>query len=337
MQRVHLNCVLCAALGLWLVSSPGCASRTLLNWKSNDLATADEKNPVARIICIWEPAEGNGVDGVPTRGFAGQILFFTRGNPSPARVQGDVRVFLFDDYGTTQEQAKPIHQFDFLGKAWDVHLQKSTLGPAYNLFIPYVRKHVYQVSCALRVRFKPEHGAPVYSEIVEVTLPGVSRGEKAAPPTLQAAENPKPLGATIEHRQISAAEPMQPGQLDASALGGSRPMTTAEADHAVQLAAAFEDAKPRRGFPTGEPAKRTKVDQAEQLLLEKMRDLRLESTQALPPTLPANFDSEETIDDEPGFDSRRLYRLTPAESAEQTGSGRLGNIFDRQASAGDTF
>lgn len=153
----------------------GCATPRLFDWRKSNIETATERNPVARIVCIWEPSEGNGTDGLPTRGLAGQIMFFTNGQPEPVRVTGDVRVYLFDDHGTQEEQKKPIRQFDFLGDAWTVHLSESTLGPAYNVFVPYTRKHQWRAQCSLRVRLIPEAGSPIFSETVHVTLPGQKR------------------------------------------------------------------------------------------------------------------------------------------------------------------
>jgi hypothetical protein len=193
-----------------IIAGSGCAVPSVLDWNRAKVPKATEKNPVTKIVCIWEPAEGQGLDGLPTRGFAGQILFFTHSTPSPVAVDGDVRVYLFDDRGPPEKRAKPIHQFDFLGKAWTIHLGQSTLGAGYNVFIPYVRKYGGQVNCTLRVRFVPESGPTVFSDTVNVTLPGPS----AAPankqvasttgPTRQGAETlPVELGATLSRRTLS--------------------------------------------------------------------------------------------------------------------------------------
>src|SRR5690606_2996280 len=117
-------------------------------------------------------AEGIGPDNLPTRGFAGKITFFTRNQKSGVRVNGDVRVYVYDDQGPVEERGKPIHQWDFPGDAWSIHLQQSSLGPAYSVFIPYTRKGNHQALCALRVRFTPAAGTPMYSETVAVLLPG---------------------------------------------------------------------------------------------------------------------------------------------------------------------
>ena len=210
----------CSALSTVAIclSLVGCAGTGLLNWQGSQMPQADETHPVRRIVCIWEPAEGTGLDGLPTRGFAGRILFFAAGNRSPVRVNGDVRIYLFDDEGTPAQRAKPIHQFDFLGNAWTIHLQESTLGLAYQVFIPYVGKQPWQTRSALRVRFVPKHGQTIFSEMVRVTLPGPTRPtggktDTSVSPTASGtgtkSKTPR-LGAVLTRRHVSAVSLLYP-------------------------------------------------------------------------------------------------------------------------------
>ena len=129
----------------------GCASVNLVDWKRFRVPTASAKDPVTRIVGIWEAAEGQGLDGKPTRGFAGQVLFFTHGKASPVRVDGHVTIDLYDGPASSSETADPIHRFDFIGDAWTIHLTDSVLGPSYNVFIPYTPKHSWRANCGLRV------------------------------------------------------------------------------------------------------------------------------------------------------------------------------------------
>jgi len=64
--------------------------------------------PVTEMICLWEEAEGIGLDNKPTRGFAGQLMFFSPNKNEPVQVHGDVEIFLFDDLGSTNDQSKPL-------------------------------------------------------------------------------------------------------------------------------------------------------------------------------------------------------------------------------------
>lgn len=138
----------------------------------NRPVVADTQNPVVEVACMWEPGEGRNPKGVPARGFAGQIYFFTQNHSEPVFVNGDVRVYLFADRGTPEERARPLHQFDFKADAWKTHASQTSFGPGYNVFIPYPKHEPYQVRCQLRVRFQPENGAPVWSESLATILDG---------------------------------------------------------------------------------------------------------------------------------------------------------------------
>ncbi len=163
-------------LACWLLlTTVGCAT---LNLSNMDLRSrkATARNPALRVICLWEPAEGRDPKGVPCQGFAGQILFLTN-TSLPVSVDGDIRVYQFDDQGTPAEQAKPLHQFDFDSGAWAKHYSYGTLGPAYNVFIPYMRRGAYDATCALRVRLTPKHGPVVFSEMTSIDLLGFDQGK----------------------------------------------------------------------------------------------------------------------------------------------------------------
>lgn len=142
---------------------------------------AGPTNPVVDVVCLWEPAEGRGLDNLPARGFAGQLLFLTRGTAEPAKVEGEIRVYVFDDQGPIEEQSKPIHQYDFKGEAFSQYLCETNMGAAYQLFIPYPRKGAHEANCALRVRYIPAGGgSPVYSKMADLTLPGAKPNETAS-------------------------------------------------------------------------------------------------------------------------------------------------------------
>ena len=162
-----------AAAACLLALASGCAQTSLFKGSAK-IETATPKEPAVKLLCIWEAARGRGPNGMPTRGMAGQLMFFTPSNPSPVAVEGDVRIYLFDNLGTPQEQARPIHQFDFTSESWQAHLRNGNLGPSYHVFVPYVRGGFEQVECSLQVRFTPKEGPVVYSEMTSVVLPGTT-------------------------------------------------------------------------------------------------------------------------------------------------------------------
>ena len=164
-------------LGCLLFGSSGCATLKM-PFGQDRMQTATAHNPVTQVICIWQPSEGRDPNGMPCRGFAGQILFLAGRNSLPVMVEGDVRIYLFDDQGTDEEQTKPIHQYDFDTGSWAPHLTKGTLGPTYSVFVPYTRRGTYEAKCALRVRLKPGDEPAVFSDMALVPLDG--RPKKAS-------------------------------------------------------------------------------------------------------------------------------------------------------------
>jgi hypothetical protein len=166
-----LPAVLAAIL---MLTGPGCASVQLLNFKGDKIPKTDAQHPPIEILAIWQAAEGPGLGGVPTRGFAGQIFFFTQDRAQPVAVDGVARIYVFDDRGTAEQQARPLRQFDFDRQSWTAHLQNGKLGPAYGVFIPYPRNDFHQAVCSLRIRFTPStsKGQPLFSASSTITLPG---------------------------------------------------------------------------------------------------------------------------------------------------------------------
>ena len=177
MVRIHQRQMRYSVFLIALLAFSGCTTTSLFSkfTHKQKFPKATASDPAVRCLCLWEPAEGTGVDNMPARGVSGQIFFFTRGGASAVEVDGDVRIFLFDDQGSAEVQAQPLHQFDFLAGTWKAHLTSTQFGPAYQLFVPYSRKGRHQTELALRVRLTPSSGSPLYSDIANVVLPGYER------------------------------------------------------------------------------------------------------------------------------------------------------------------
>ena len=163
--------------GCLLVTGMGCATMHLPFGKDR-MEKATARNPVTQIICIWQQSEGRDPSGMPCRGFAGQILFLAGRSSLPVQIEGDVRIYLFDDQGSSEEQSKPMHQYDFDTGAWARHLTKGTLGPTYSVFVPYTRRGTHEAKCALRIRLKPGDEPAVFSDMATIPLEG--RAKKAS-------------------------------------------------------------------------------------------------------------------------------------------------------------
>lgn len=177
-------------LGIASLSLTGCASGLSYAWKNPSSVVKDPgrlvgkpkyEKEVARIVTIWEPSQGKGLDDRNARGFAGQILFFGPGCKSGGRVHGKVLIHQYDEYDRdSDEDPKLLHTFAFEPDAWEAHRTEGTLGHSYSVFIPYMNRHKDQVNCAIKVELIPENGPPVSSQETAVLLPGRNTTELAA-------------------------------------------------------------------------------------------------------------------------------------------------------------
>lgn len=147
-------------------------SGAILKAPMNMMAGTSNSQSIGKILCLWEAAEGQGLDEKPSRGFAGQVMFFEHGNPTPVKVAGQIAIYQYKDYDPDAEEHTLLHTFKFDSEAWQVHRANGTLGDSYNVFLPYVEKHKERTTCALRVELTLENGQKISSPYTEVTLAG---------------------------------------------------------------------------------------------------------------------------------------------------------------------
>jgi hypothetical protein len=163
-----------------MFSSSGCAMFGFNGDAKTVHVVEDAAHPVVDMICLWQPAEGHDLEGLPCRGFAGQILFMAVGEEAPVEVGGDVAIYVFDDHGTLEEQQRPLHIFEFPGESWSMYLREAGFGSTYQLFIPYTRRTTEVTTCNLRIKYTSPEGRITYSKMIEVSLPGTARRDAPA-------------------------------------------------------------------------------------------------------------------------------------------------------------
>ncbi len=175
-----IRLALLAGLVGMLGGNAGCVSMESLKLGKDSVPVSGDKNPVVQILPIWQPGEGPGIDGKTTRGFLGQIYFFTANSAVASKVNGEVWFYLFDDQGTDEEQVKPLHQFQYKAEHWTLLGEQGKLGQVYSVFIPYTRPGFHKAQCGLRVKYIPQRGLPVHSEMAYMGLPGRKTKAEAA-------------------------------------------------------------------------------------------------------------------------------------------------------------
>jgi len=235
----------------------GCAGTGLFHF-SNDFPKPSLKNPVTRIVGLWQTAEGVAVNDA-SRGFSGQILFFANDEKLPVQVDGEVMIYVFDDQGSQEEQIKPIHQWRYPAESWNALLGKGPLGATYNVFIPYTRPGFHQADCTLRVRYTPKQGPTIYSEMVHIVLPGAKK--KAKSPA--EADGTASLTAAAS----SAGLP--------SELPGRQPPHVHGVTEPIPVAASHEPSRPRAAELTDEDRQRLMEAAKARLEAEKRHKVEL--------------------------------------------------------------
>ena len=176
---VHQCRTLLVVAGLLTLSA--CSSLDLhLPGRTRPMMKADKDHPVIEAICLWQAGEGQGLDELPTRGFAGQILFFAQGRTEPVLVDGDVTIYVFDDIGGLEEQSKPFHEFKFDSANWQRYRVETHLGVGHQIFIPYTRPGAHHAKCSIKLKYTPKEGRTVYSRMAQVVLPGTKTNTPVA-------------------------------------------------------------------------------------------------------------------------------------------------------------
>ena len=173
---IRIPCLL-AATSLFLFSSVGCSSLSLPHFGKSPAANVSS-HP-ARCLCLWQPVKTEDASGQPVQGFGGQVYFFEAGSEEPVEVTGDVRVFVFDDVGTPEQQARPKTVEDFDSFVWKSFRNKSQVGTNYALFVPFDQASKYESICSLRLRLVQADGTQVFSDMATVKLAGEPRDDKS--------------------------------------------------------------------------------------------------------------------------------------------------------------
>ncbi len=177
---------------LMMVVFSGCASSTALI-RDPALLVKDPgslvghpriEKDVARVVALWEPAAGKGIDDKNARGFAGQILFFGSGCETGARVHGKVNIYEYDNYNPdSDDDPELLHTFVFEPDAWEAHRAMGTFGHSYGVFIPYMHKHRNSVHCGLKVELVLDDGRIVSTRTTDVLLHGKKDGSQSGEST----------------------------------------------------------------------------------------------------------------------------------------------------------
>ena len=298
----------------WLPGGPGGGADVVAGVRR---ATAED--PVVQVAAFWQAAEGVGPAGTPVRGFAGRILLTTAGGADPVAANGAVRLYLFSDDGDRGDRAAPVNQIDLAPEAWAARGAMSSLGPGYEVFVPYPKRADHAVRCSLRVRFTPvgedgEPGRPLFSPAVGCTLdgpPAPGGGDSRQRHTLvtETFRGPDVVPVRVDPATVLRAAAEEAGAADrrvtpaAATAPAAVPPTAAGAGELPAVARARIDAAlaayRRRA---GEDARRPDFSRT------RSRFLNADAVAAVADADRGRGDAD---GDEPGWTTRRRFSLTP--------------------------
>lgn len=136
----------------------------------------------ARAVAVWSPA-ARVVNGVPQRGFAGRVTFYNNKSKNGIKVDGDVVVYAYDEYGgrSVSENA-PEKTYPFLADDLKKLHSKNETGHSYSLWVPWDSKGAdgERKDVSLIVKLVPKEGSPVMSGQAKCLLPGKETPEMFA-------------------------------------------------------------------------------------------------------------------------------------------------------------
>jgi hypothetical protein len=152
-----------------LLGFTGCVA--LPSMPKVDLASLKPPGPVTAVVAAWEPAVSNGENSM--RGLGGRVYFHDQ-DMRPAKVKGQVIVYIFDEEGRRPGNEKPDEGIVFDEKMLKDVYKKSNLGHSYNLFVPLdaAAPDGPAKKVSLIVRYIPEKGASIVSSQATVHVPG---------------------------------------------------------------------------------------------------------------------------------------------------------------------
>ncbi|TWT62952.1 hypothetical protein [Rubinisphaera italica] len=217
-QKISISIISAAML---IVMLSGCAAvnmSALTFW-----AAEDPYDSVASIMGLWQPGEGRDPQGLPSRGFAGQVFFFTHGKEAPVKVTGNVKIYVFDDQGTAEEQRKPIHIYEFDEGSWNAYCTKTNIGYAYQVFIPYPKTGDHRAVCSLRVKHTANSSEVTLSDPADILLNG--RTMPSLPKTVVTNETIVPQSVKADPSMLVTTIPTSPkgkGQLAKTTLNSEQ-------------------------------------------------------------------------------------------------------------------
>ncbi len=158
--------------------------------------TIADKTPV-KMVTLWADEVYYSAGKTATRGFGGRIYFYNRKNEA-IEVEGSFTVYGFD--ANQPDSDTPERKFVFTGEQFANYEKESTLGPSYNIWLPWDAVGGEQKSVDLVPFFIEKKGKVLVGDQASHLLPGSKSGTKDKPRT------PSPVQQTVHQTTSTRAQ-----------------------------------------------------------------------------------------------------------------------------------
>ncbi len=172
MKIAWMRNLLLVITGTTLALASGCAKfdiRRNIPWGEGANGRVDEP---FRIVAVWTDTVLSQSGKAPHRGFGGRVMFYGENQTDPAKVEGSLVVYAFDETSRDPMNVKPDRKFVFSADQLEKQYSKTKLGHSYSFWLPWDEVGGPQRQISLICRFVPKKGGALVSEQTKHILPG---------------------------------------------------------------------------------------------------------------------------------------------------------------------
>jgi hypothetical protein len=168
-----------------LLASVGCSKFDLrkgIPWMPGE--NGELERPM-KIIAVWTDTILSQGEETPARGFGGRLMFYSRDDSKPVKVEGSLVVYAFDETNRDPRNVRPERKYVFSEEEFARHHSEGKMGHSYSVWLPWDRIGGPQAEISLMARFTPKEGGMIAGEQQTVLLPGVAVVAKGSQTTNQ--------------------------------------------------------------------------------------------------------------------------------------------------------
>jgi hypothetical protein len=238
-----------AIAAITIAVTSGCAKfdlRKKIPWGEGANGRIDEP---MRIVAVWTDTVLSQSGKSPKRGFGGRVMFYGENQTEPAKVEGSLVVYAFDETNRDPVNVKPDRKFVFTEAQLEKQYSKTRLGHSYSFWLPWDDVGGPQRQISLICRFVPKKGGVIVSEQTKHLLPGTETISDLVQQPAQG--SPQPIGSMQQAGgappQSAASGAQQPSGVQHAI--GWEPAAGQQSSYPVQQATFEQATAPGMGSP----------------------------------------------------------------------------------------